>query len=212
MPEGPIGKIGVTVSPADPDRVWAIVEANEGGVFRSDDAGATWERTNDERKLRQRAFYYSRIYADPVDRDTVYGLNVGFYKSTDGGETFDTVIRPPHGDNHDLWIDSERSAPDDQRERRRRQRLDQRRRDLGPSRTTSRRSCITSWRRATFRTTCAAPSRTTAPSACRATAGATCRRAGRITAGTMPWAAASPAGSRSIPMIRTSSTPAAKAR
>jgi photosystem II stability/assembly factor-like uncharacterized protein len=105
MPEGPIGKIGVTVSPADPKRVWAIVEAAEGGVFRSDDGGATWKRTNDERKLRQRAFYYSRIYADPQDRETVYALNVNFYKSTDGGVTFATEIKPPHGDNHDLWID-----------------------------------------------------------------------------------------------------------
>ena len=105
MPEGPIGKIGVTVSPANPDRVWAIVEAPEGGVFRSDDGGATWRLTNNERKLRQRAFYYSRVYADPVDADTVYALNTGFYKSTDGGETFDIVIRPPHGDQHDLWID-----------------------------------------------------------------------------------------------------------
>ena len=105
MPEGPIGKIGVTVSPANSNRVWAIVEANEGGVFRSDDGGETWERTNDERKLRQRAFYYSRIYADPLDENTVYCLNTGFYKSTDGGETFDTTIRVPHGDNHDLWID-----------------------------------------------------------------------------------------------------------
>ena len=105
MPEAPIGKIGVTVSPVDADRVWAVVEANEGGVFRSDDGGATWRRTNDERKLRQRAFYYSRIYADPQDRDTVYALNTGFYKSVDGGVTFDIVIRPPHGDNHDLWID-----------------------------------------------------------------------------------------------------------
>ena len=105
MPEGPLGKIGVTVSPANPNRLWAIVEANEGGVFRSDDAGWTWKRTNDERKLRQRAFYYSRIYADPFDENTVYGLNVNFYKSTDGGVKFDTEIHPPHGDNHDLWID-----------------------------------------------------------------------------------------------------------
>lgn len=105
MPEGPIGKIGVTVSPVDPNRVWAIVEANEGGVFRSDDGGWTWERINDERKLRQRAFYYSRIYADPQDKETVYCLNVRFWKSTDGGRTFDVQIRPPHGDNHDLWID-----------------------------------------------------------------------------------------------------------
>jgi photosystem II stability/assembly factor-like uncharacterized protein len=105
MPEGPLGKIGVTVSPANPNRVWAVVEANEGGIFRSDDGGWTWKRTNSERKLRQRAFYYSRIYADPWDEDVVYGLNVGFYKSTDGGETFDVTIRPPHGDNHDLWID-----------------------------------------------------------------------------------------------------------
>ena len=105
MPQGPIGKIGITVSPADSNRIWAIVEANEGGVFRSDDAGKSWERTNDKRKLRQRAFYYSRIYADPVDKETVYCLNTGFYKSTDGGETFDITIKVPHGDNHDLWID-----------------------------------------------------------------------------------------------------------
>ncbi|MBV6428661.1 MAG: hypothetical protein KIPDCIKN_03198 [Haliscomenobacter sp.] len=105
MPSGPLGKIGITVSPADPNRLWAIVEANEGGVFRSDDGGWTWKRTNEERKLRQRAFYYSRIYADPWDRETVYCLNVGFYKSTDGGVKFDTEIQPPHGDNHDLWID-----------------------------------------------------------------------------------------------------------
>ncbi|MFT4567085.1 MAG: photosystem II stability/assembly factor-like uncharacterized protein [Saprospiraceae bacterium] len=105
MPEGPIGKIGVTVSPANPNRVWAIVEANEGGVFRSDDGGWTWTRTNDERKLRQRAFYYSRIYADPWDEDIVYCLNTGLYRSRDGGVTFDDQIQVPHGDNHDLWID-----------------------------------------------------------------------------------------------------------
>lgn len=105
MPKGPIGKIGVTVSPVDSNRVWAVVEANEGGVFRSDDAGKNWELTNNERKLRQRAFYYSRLVADPKDKDVVYGLNVDFYKSTDGGKTFDVEIEVPHGDNHDLWID-----------------------------------------------------------------------------------------------------------
>ena len=105
MPEGPIGKIGVTVSPVDSNRVWAVVEANEGGIFRSDDAGWTWKRVNSERKLRQRAFYYSRLVADPFDKDVVYGLNVGLWKSTDGGEKFDIRVRPPHGDHHDLWID-----------------------------------------------------------------------------------------------------------
>ncbi|RMH16747.1 MAG: glycosyl hydrolase, partial [Gemmatimonadetes bacterium] len=108
LPEGVIGKIGVAVSPVNPDRVWAIVEHDEGGVFRSDDGGETWERTNDERKLRQRAFYYTRIYADPQDENTVYALNTAFYKSTDGGATFPVSFRVPHGDNHDLWI-----APDD---------------------------------------------------------------------------------------------------
>ncbi len=105
MPASPIGKIGITVSPADNKRLWAIVEANDGGVYRSDDGGATWKKANDERKLRQRAFYYSRIYADPIDRETVYCLNVNFWKSTDGGVKFDTEIKVPHGDNHDLWID-----------------------------------------------------------------------------------------------------------
>ena len=105
MPEGPIGKIGITVSPADPNRVWAVVEATEGGVFRSDDAGWTWTRTNSSRNLRQRAFYYSRLVVDPFDREIVYGLNVQFWKSTDGGVTFDEEIKVPHGDNHDLWID-----------------------------------------------------------------------------------------------------------
>ena len=105
MPKGTVGKIGVTVSPADPNRVWAIVEAEDGGVYRSDDAGMTWQRVNDERKLRQRAFYYSRIYADPLDKNTVYCLNVGFFKSTDGGVKFNKALTLPHSDNHDLWID-----------------------------------------------------------------------------------------------------------
>ncbi|HEV2387782.1 MAG TPA: hypothetical protein VGS20_11070 [Candidatus Acidoferrales bacterium] len=105
MPRGVIGRIGVAVSAADSSRVYALVEASDGGVFRSDDGGATWTKTNGDRKLRQRAFYYTHIFADPKNRDAVYALNTGFYKSTDGGKTFNTVIRPPHGDNHDLWID-----------------------------------------------------------------------------------------------------------
>jgi photosystem II stability/assembly factor-like uncharacterized protein len=105
MPAGIIGKIGVAVSPADPNRVYAIVEAEQGGVFRSDDGGATWRLMNAERKIRQRAFYYSRIYADPKNPDRVYALNTSMYRSDDGGRTFPTVVRDPHGDNHDLWID-----------------------------------------------------------------------------------------------------------
>ncbi len=104
LPQGVVGKIGVTVSPADPARVYAIVEHANGGVFRSDDGGETWTRVNDDRRLRQRAFYYSRIYADPKDADTVYVLNVELFKSTDGGRTYAT-IKVPHVDNHDLWID-----------------------------------------------------------------------------------------------------------
>lgn len=104
MPAAPLGKIGITVSPVDNKRLWAIVEANDGGVYRSDDAGASWKKVNDERKLRQRAFYYSRLVADPFDRETVYALNVDFFKSTDGGVKFEE-IQTKHGDHHDLWID-----------------------------------------------------------------------------------------------------------
>jgi photosystem II stability/assembly factor-like uncharacterized protein len=100
-----VGKIGVTVSPVDSNRVWAIVESPDGGLYRSDDGGANWKLVNNERKLRQRAFYYSRIVADPKDKNSIYGLNVNFYKSTDGGVSFKTEIKVPHGDNHDLWID-----------------------------------------------------------------------------------------------------------
>ncbi|MFQ5742395.1 MAG: WD40/YVTN/BNR-like repeat-containing protein [Acidobacteriota bacterium] len=106
LPTGIVGKIDVTVSPPNPDRAWALVEApgDRGGVYRTEDAGKTWQKVNGQRKLLQRAWYYIHIFADPVDPDTVYSLNTGFYKSTDGGKTFDTQFRPPHGDNHDLWL------------------------------------------------------------------------------------------------------------
>jgi photosystem II stability/assembly factor-like uncharacterized protein len=105
LPKGLWGKVGVSVSAPDPTRVYAIVEAAEGGVFLSDDAGATWKLVNDDRRLRQRAFYYTRIYADTQNKDTVYILNTGLYRSTDAGKTIRS-IRVPHGDNHDLWIAS----------------------------------------------------------------------------------------------------------
>jgi photosystem II stability/assembly factor-like uncharacterized protein len=104
LPGGMVGKVGVSVSPADPRRVWAIVEAEpEGGVYRSDDRGRTWTRTNSENKLRQRAWYYTHVQADPRDKNTVYALNTSLYRSVDGGTTF-TEIPVPHGDVHDLWI------------------------------------------------------------------------------------------------------------
>jgi photosystem II stability/assembly factor-like uncharacterized protein len=103
LPRGVVGKVGITVSPANPERLWAIIEAEDGGVFRSDNAGRNWTRVNEQRLLRQRAWYYTRIYADPANADTVYVLNTGFYKSNDGGRTYNT-IQVPHGDNHDLWI------------------------------------------------------------------------------------------------------------
>jgi photosystem II stability/assembly factor-like uncharacterized protein len=105
MPDGVIGRIGVSVSGADSDRVWALVENDDGGLFRSDDGGATWALVNNERRIRQRSFYYTHVTADPVDRDTVYVLNTSAYKSTDGGETIANLGGGTHGDYHDLWID-----------------------------------------------------------------------------------------------------------
>jgi photosystem II stability/assembly factor-like uncharacterized protein len=105
LPDGLVGKTAVTVSPANPDRVWVLIEAadGEGGVYRSDDAGESWDQVNTNRNLQQRAWYYTHIYADPVDENTVYALNVNLWKSIDGGRTFQRIA-VPHGDTHDLWI------------------------------------------------------------------------------------------------------------
>ena len=104
LPQETVGVIGLAVSPQNSSRVWAIVEAQDGGVFRSENGGRSWRKINDQRDLRQRAWYYSRIYADPQNEDVVYVLNVGFWKSKDGGETYEG-ISTEHSDHHDLWID-----------------------------------------------------------------------------------------------------------
>ncbi|WP_297693361.1 glycosyl hydrolase [uncultured Eudoraea sp.] len=109
FPKDTLGIIGVTVSPKNSERVWAIVEQKEkGGLYRSEDGGNKWTQVNSERKLRQRAWYYTRLYADTEDEDVVYVLNVRYHKSTDGGKSFNT-FNAPHGDHHDLWIAPENS-------------------------------------------------------------------------------------------------------
>jgi len=105
LPKATLGKIGFSVSGADSNRLYAQIEAEDGGFFLSDDAGATWTKVNERRDLRQRAFYYSRVYADPKAKDTVWVLNVNIYKSTDAGKTWKSS-NVPHGDNHDMWIAS----------------------------------------------------------------------------------------------------------
>ncbi len=104
LPKGPWGIVGIAVSPVDSNRVWTIIEADEGGVYRSDDAGKTWKKVNQNRALRQRAWYYSRLTADTQNIDKLYVMNVSYGVSTDGGKTF-TLKNAPHGDHHDLWID-----------------------------------------------------------------------------------------------------------
>ncbi len=102
--KGVKGKIGLAVSPARPERVWALVEAEGGGFFRSDDGGAHWTKLNEDRELLQRAWYYAHVIADPQNPEVVWVPNVGNWRSIDGGKTFGSYPTP-HGDNHDIWID-----------------------------------------------------------------------------------------------------------
>jgi photosystem II stability/assembly factor-like uncharacterized protein len=108
MPHGPIGRIGVAVSPADPERLYATIETppedSSGGIFRSDDGGRTWQRTSGDQRWMVRPWYYSVVRADPSDANTMYVMNLSTWRSIDGGHTF-TRVRLPHGDTHDLWID-----------------------------------------------------------------------------------------------------------
>jgi len=107
LPGGIWGISGVAVSPVNSDIVYALIENKKGGIYKSFDAGKTWKLINSERKLRQRAWYYTRLYADTQDENILYVLNVRYHKSTDGGKSFKT-FNAPHGDHHDLWI-----APED---------------------------------------------------------------------------------------------------
>ncbi len=105
LPAGILGRIGISVSGADSNRVYAIIEAKEGGIFRSEDGGEKWTKINDDGRFRQRAWYFSKIYADPKSPDTVYVLNTGAFKSVDGAKTFN-LLPARHGDHHGLWIDA----------------------------------------------------------------------------------------------------------
>ena len=107
LPAGVVGKIGVAISGADSNRIYALVESQNGGLFSSDDAGATWTLVNDGRNIRQRAFYYTHVIADPTSRDTVYLLNTSAFRSVNGGKTLTQIGNGTHGDHHDLWIDPE---------------------------------------------------------------------------------------------------------
>jgi len=106
LPTGPLGKLGMAVSPARSGRVWALVEteAEKTGLYRSDDYGETWTLISSHRDLMHRPWYYTHVFADPCHGETVYVANLQLWKSTDGGANF-TEIQTPHGDNHDLWID-----------------------------------------------------------------------------------------------------------
>jgi photosystem II stability/assembly factor-like uncharacterized protein len=104
LPNELIGKANLAVTAANPNRIYALIEAKPGGGFyRSDDAGQTWALINSQGSLIQRPFYYTTLGADPSNADVVYAGAEAFFKSTDGGKTF-TIFRTPHGDNHDIWI------------------------------------------------------------------------------------------------------------
>ena len=108
LPSGLVGKISIGISGADSNRVYALIENENGGLFSSDDAGTTWKLVNPARSIRQRAFYYTHVFADPSNKDVVYALNTSAFRSTDGGKTLLNIGGGTHGDHHDLWID-----PDD---------------------------------------------------------------------------------------------------
>jgi photosystem II stability/assembly factor-like uncharacterized protein len=106
LPKDTLGNIGIAISPSNTEKLYAIIESKTGGLFMSQDAGETWIKQNDDSKIRQRGWYFNKVFVDPKNENLVYVCNVELHKSTDGGKTFQTVYTP-HGDHHNLWIDPE---------------------------------------------------------------------------------------------------------
>jgi len=106
LPKDTLGNIGLAIAPFNSDRLYAIIESKTGGLFMSNDAGETWTKQNDESKIRQRGWYFNKVFVDPKNENLVYVCNVEFFKSNDAGKTLQQ-IGTPHGDHHNLWIDPE---------------------------------------------------------------------------------------------------------
>ena len=104
LPKGVWGIVSVAVSPSNPDKIYSLIENQDGGMFMSNDAGETWTLTSNDNNIRQRAWYYNKVFVDPKNDNLVYAPNVNLMRSRDGGKTFQS-INTPHGDHHDLWID-----------------------------------------------------------------------------------------------------------
>ncbi len=104
LPDGPLGRIGVSVPGGDSNIVYALIEANKGGLYRSEDGGENWTLVNDDQRFRQRAWYFTHVWGDTKNPNVVYVANTGLFRSIDGGKTFER-LSAPHGDHHGLWID-----------------------------------------------------------------------------------------------------------
>ena len=160
-----LGKVGLAVAPSDPNRVYAIVDAKAGGLYRSDDAGATWKLADKDVRLWGRGWYFGHVAVDPKNPDLVYVSDTAFYRSTDGGTSFTAIKGSPDGDDFQgIWIDPSDGSRHDHRQRPRRNASASTLRRRGARGSTSRRDSSTTCAPTTrFRTICSARSRTAAP-------------------------------------------------